>query len=289
MKKLLAALSIVATAGSAMGYNLVVYTAGPKPLSSALAKGFEKKTGIQVELFQSTAGKVMARYEAEKSNPRADVIISAAWGHAITLDAAGELAAYTSPNAATVPASLQTDTFVAQGAAALAIAYNTQSAAPMPSQWADLTKPVYKDQVSMPDPSKSGSALTLLQGLINQRGDAAWDMFEGLNANNMIIPGANKAALTPVLQGAKSVVFGAVDYIALGSKAKGETIEVIYPTDGTVLAPRPIMILKSSQNMDAAKQFIDYVLIEQGQNFVADRLILPARTDVLRSALVMTS
>ena len=41
-----------------------------------------------------------------------------------------------------------------------------------------------------------------------------------------------------------------------------------------------MMILKSSQNMDAAKQFIDYVLSEQGQNFVADRLILPARTDV---------
>lgn len=281
MKKILATLIFgLLSSTSVIAETLVVYTAGPKPLSSALAKGFEEKTGVKVELFQSTAGKVMARYEAEKANPKVDVIISAAWGHAITLDAAGDLLSYTSTNAAKVPASLKTNTYVAQGAAALAIAYNTNSGLPAPKKWADLSKPEYKNQVTMPDPSKSGSALTLLQGLVNKNGDAAWSMFEGLKANNMIVPGANQAALTPVLQGAKGVVFGAVDYIALGSKAKGEALDVIYPEDGTVLAPRPMMIVKSTANPDAAKRFIDYVLSEEGQNLVADRLILPARTDI---------
>ena len=282
MKKFLAALAVgVALSGqAAASETLVVYTAGPKPLSSSLAKAFEAKTGIKVELFQSTAGKVMARYQSEKANPHVDVIISASWGHAITLDKNGELLAYTSPNAAKVPASLKTATYVAQGAAALSIAYNTKSGLPAPSAWADLTKPEYKDQITMPDPASSGSALTLLQGLVTKNGDAAWDMFSKLKANGMIVPGANKAALTPVLQGAKGVVFGAVDYIVLGSKAKGESIEVVYPTDGTVLAPRPMMIVKSSQNQDAAKQFIDFALSEMGQEMVADQFLLPARTDI---------
>ena len=47
------------------------------------------------------------------------VMISAAWGDAITLDQAGELAAYASPESANVPAFLKTPTYVAQGAAAL--------------------------------------------------------------------------------------------------------------------------------------------------------------------------
>jgi iron(III) transport system substrate-binding protein len=96
----------------------------------------------------------------------------------------------------------------------------------------------------------------------------------------MIVPGANAAALNPVLQGAKSVVFGAVDYIALGLKKKGEKIEVVYPEAGTVLAPRPVMIVKSSKNQAAAKKFVDFVLSTEGQTLVAARYILPARTDV---------
>ena len=282
MKSFLATLAVGLTL-SAQAFaadTLTVYSAGPKPLSSGLAKAFEAKTGIKVELFQSTAGKIMARYQAEKANPQADVIISASWGHAITLDQDGDLLAYTSPNAAKVPAALKTGTYVAQGAAALAIAYNTKSGLPAPQQWADLTKAVYKDQVTMPDPAKSGSALTLVEGLVNLDKDKAWDLFSKLADNGLVVPGANKAALNPVLQGAKGVVFGAVDYIAIGLKAKGESIEIVYPSEGTVLAPRPVMIMKSTKNADAAKKFVDFVLSEEGQTMTAAQYILPARTDI---------
>ena len=64
-------------------------------------------------------------------------------------------------------------------------------------------------------------------------------------------------------------------------KAKGESLEIIHPSNGTVLAPRPIMILKSSKNINAAKQFVDYVLSKEGQELVAARLILPARSDIV--------
>lgn len=282
MKKFVAALSLgVALSAPALAAEpLVVYSAGPATLSSALAKGFEAKTGTRVEMFQSTAGKIMARYQAEKSNPHADVMISASWGHALTLDAAGELLAYQSPNAARVPDALKSDTYVAQGAAALSIAWNPQSGLPAPEHWADLAQPLYRGQVTMPDPAKSGSALTLVQGLVEQDGDNAWSLFEQLAANDLLIPGANKAALNPVLQGAKGVVFGAVDYIIIGAKAKGESIEVVYPSEGTVLAPRPVMILKSSKQAEIAKAFVDYVLSDAGQQLVAEQYILPARTDV---------
>jgi len=209
MKQLIAALAmgVVCAAPTFAAEPLVVYSAGPASLSSALAKAFEAETGTPVELFQSTAGKIMARYQAEKSNPHADVMISASWGHALTLAAADELLPYHSPNAAKVPDALKSDSYVAQGAAALAIAWNPNSGLPAPRHWADLTQPVYQGQVTMPDPAKSGSALTLVQGLVAQNADNAWSLFEHLAANDLLIPGANKAALNPVLQGAKGVVF----------------------------------------------------------------------------------
>lgn len=282
MKTFAAALTVgLALTTSAFAADpLVVYSAGPASLSSALANAFEAETGTPVELFQSTAGKIMARYQAEKSNPHADVMISASWGHALTLDEAGELLPYRSPNASSVPDALKSDHYVAQGAAALAIAWNPNAGLPAPQHWADLTHPAYKGQITMPDPAKSGSALTLVQGLVAQDEDNAWSLFEQLAANDLLVPGANKAALNPVLQGARGVVFGAVDYIVIGARAKGESIEVVYPDEGTVLAPRPIMILKSTRHAQAAKAFVDFMLSEKGQQLVAERYILPARTDI---------
>jgi iron(III) transport system substrate-binding protein len=282
MKKSLTLLvaSLAFTAQALAAERLTVYSAGPAPLSAELAKAFEDETGIQVDLFQSSAGKIMARYQAEKSNPQVDVIISASWDHAITLEAAGELLPYQSMNALMVPDSLKTASYVAQGAAALAIAYNPNSGLPKPAHWNDLTKPVYKGQVTMPDPAKSGSALTLVQGLVAQDATQAWQLFDGLAANEMLVPGANAAALNPVLQGAKGVVFGAVDYVVINAQAKGEDIDVVYPSEGTVLAPRPIMIPRSTQHVDAAEAFVDFLLSEQAQKMVAAQFILPARTDV---------
>lgn len=265
---------------AAYAETLTVYSAGPKGLSQELVQGFEKKTGATVEMYQATGGKIMSRYQAEKSNPHVDVMISSSMGHAITLDKAGELLAYQSPNAKTVPDFMKTDTYTAQGTAVLAIAYNTQSNLPMPKSWSDLTKPEYKNQITMPDPSKSGSSLELVQGFVQKDGDAAWTLLKALKDNGMLVQGPNNAALNPVLSGAKGVVFGAVDYIALGLKKKGETLNVVYPEDGTVVAPRPMMILKSTQHEALAKQFVDYVLSDEGQKLVADTLILPARSDI---------
>lgn len=276
------ATSIIAimAATSVSAEDLTVYSAGPKPLSAALAEAFTARTGITVNLFQSNSGKVMARYQAEKANPQADVIISASWGHAITLSEAGELLPYVSENAKSVPESLKTEDYVAQGAAAIAMVYNTTLDMPAPADWSDLTDEAYKDMVTMPDPAASGAALSLVQGLASQDSDATWKLLGDLTANGMIIPGANSAALNPVLSGARGVVFGAVDYIAIGQKADGEAIEVVYPETGTVLAPRPIMIPATTDQADEARQFVDFVLSEEGQALVADRMILPARTDI---------
>lgn len=259
--------------------TLTLYTAGPAPLAKSLAEGFEKNTGIKVNVFQATTGQIMARLEAEKANPQADVLISASWDTAVDMKAKGELLSYTSANASKVPSQLKDTHYVAQGAAALAIVWNNTSGKPRPSDWKDLSNPIYKDSINMPDPASSGSAFGLVASLTSHS-DYGWKYFESLKANNMSVPGANAQALNPVLQGAKSVVMGAVDYIALAAKAKGEKIEVIYPASGTVLEARPAMILKTARNVDGAKKFIDYVLSVEGQEMVANTLLLPARTDI---------
>lgn len=271
-------LSLAMAAGSAQA--LTLYTAGPGSLAKKLAAGYEKQTGVKVDVFQATTGKVMARLEAEQASPRADVLISASWDTANDLEQRGWLLEYQSPNAEQVPAQFKTPYYVAQGISALGIVWNTKSGTTEPKDWGDLAKPEFKDKVTTPDPSLSGASLDLLIGLQNAHAQQAWKLFEDLKANGMIIAGPNAQALTPVLQGAKAAVFGAVDYVSYGSVQDGESVKVIFPSSGTVIAPRPMMILKSSQQQKEAKAFIDYALSPEGQKLVADAWLMPARTDI---------
>jgi len=271
------ALVIGALSATTAFADVTVYTAGPQSLIDKLSEGFTKQTGVKVNVFQATTGKVMARIEAEASNPVVDVVISASWDTATDFAKRGWLVAYTSPNAEKVPDFLKSDTAVAQAVSGLGIVWNTKSGTPKPADWSDLAKPEYKDLVNIPDPAQSGSSFELTAALAAQDD---WQLFKALKANGAIIAGANAEALNPVLQGAKAAVFGAVDYIALNAQKKGESVEVIFPTSGTVIAPRPIMIMNWSKNQDDAKKFVDYMLSDEGQKAVADQMLMPARTDI---------
>lgn len=261
-------------------HALTLYTAGPGSLAKSLAAGFEKQTGIKVNVFQATTGKVMARLEAEQASPQADVLISASWDIAEDLQQRGWLQPYQSPNAAKVPDAFKTADYVAQGISALGIVWNSKSGTPEPKNWQDLTGPAFKDKVTTPDPALSGASLDLLAGLQNGEGEKAWTLFRQLKENGMVVSGPNAQAVTPVLQGAKAAVFGAVDYVTYNNIAQGEAVKVIFPASGTVVAPRPVMILKSSQHADDAKKFVDYVLSDEGQQQVANAWLMPARTDI---------
>ncbi|HHB8504730.1 TPA: ABC transporter substrate-binding protein [Klebsiella pneumoniae] len=275
---------VLAMALSAMmlssAHALTVYTAGPGSLAKSLASSFEQQTGVKVTVFQATTGKVMARLEAEQANPQADVLISASWDTAEDLHQRGWLLPFASANADQVPANLKSADYIAQGVSALGIVWNSKSGTPEPKEWRDLTQPAFKDKVTTPDPALSGASLDLLIGLQNSMGDQAWQLFDDLKKNGMVVSGPNAQAVTPVMQGAKAAVFGAVDYVSYGNIQQGESLKVIFPASGTVIAPRPMMILKTSQHADDAKAFIDYVLSPEGQARVADAWLMPARRDV---------
>ena len=98
--------------------------------------------------------------------------------------------------------------------------------------------------------------------------------------NGLTVPGANAAALEAVTTGEKGILIAGVDYNAYSSIADGEPINIYYPESGTVVNPRPAMIMKTAPNMENAEAFIDFLFSDEAQQLVADAYLLPGRSDV---------
>ena len=73
---------------------------------------------------------------------------------------------------------------------------------------------------------------------------------------------------------------GGVDYSAYSKKDKGEALEISLPLSGTTVSPRPVMIMKTSDNKEAAQAFVDFMFSEEAQQISASKYMIPANPEV---------
>lgn len=264
--------------------NLTVYLPAPAGLADELIAAFQAKTGVQVVMFQGTTGEILARLEAEAANPIADVVILASWSDGLNLRAQGGLLEYRPDGADLLHPGFASDdnTLFASSASAVGIAYNTTLVPELHADWADLAHEDHRDLLAFPDPERSGSASDFLGGYLNHRGadETGWATWEGLANNGMIIPGPNGPALESVVTGERGILVGGVDWNVFSAIERGEPINFYYPESGTVINPRPAMILNTTQNEENAKAFMDFLFSDEAQQLVVESFLIPGRSDI---------
>jgi iron(III) transport system substrate-binding protein len=178
------------------------------------------------------------------------------------------------------------NTLFGMSASAVGVVYNTLMIPDLSSThsatWEQLADDDFRDELAFPCPERSGSASDFLSGFIFNKGESAgWATWETMAEYGMIVPGANAAALESVITGARSILVAGVDWNAYAAINRGEPINFFYPAEGTVVNPRPAMILQTSNNLENAKAFLDYMLTDEAQQMIADVHLIPGRSDVL--------
>lgn len=280
------ALVLVRVAGAA---DLVVYSSAPGSLAKSLAKGYQRRTGRHVELYVSSTGKVMARLAAEAAHPHADVVILADWTAGLALARQGEVQPYRPERVVRQlrPQLAAAGPFLPIGGDLVSLVVNTSLVAPgqTPHDWFDLSGPQWRGRLTMPDPTLSGTASDFVIAFVSHEGSRGWEWFEALKANGCIWPGPNASALRPVEMGARSIMVAGVGHTALKAKLGGNSLDTVLPSGGVLMIPRPIIVMKSSRQIPAAEQFVDYALSEPGQTAVAKALLLPAVRTVKPAAV----
>ena len=173
------ALTIAAGGAAAQGKTqLLVYTALETDQLKAYQEGFNKAyPDIDLKWVRDSTGVITAKLLAEKANPQADAVMGVAASSLALLDKNGMLEAYKPLNLDAImsqyrdkknpPAWFGMDVWGAT------VCFNTVEAAkkniPKPETWKDLTKPVYKGQVVMPNPASSGTGFFDVTAWLTQR------------------------------------------------------------------------------------------------------------------------
>jgi iron(III) transport system substrate-binding protein len=287
IRTLLSAALGLALAGGAAAQKtqLTVYTALETDQLKAYEAGFTKvQPDIEIKWVRDSTGVITAKLLAEKANPQADVVMGVAASSLALLNTNGMLEPYAPLNLDGImsqyrdkknpPAWFGMDVWGAT------ICFNTVEAEkkklPKPETWKDLTKPIYKGQIVMPNPASSGTGYFDVTAWLTLFGDdkgkgGGWKFMDGLHEN--IAQYTHSGSRPCNMAAAGEYVMGiSFEYRANANKAKGAPIDLVFPKEGLGWDLEAFAIHKGTKKLDAAKKLAEWAaskdaMLLYGKNF----------------------
>ena len=273
------------TASLSYAQTVVLYSSNnTETIETALNVVKKRSPSLNVQQVTGGTGTLMKRIQAEAKNPRGDLLWSGGFG---TMGAYKEyLEPYKAPELAAIPAEFRgpDNLWVGTNLHVMVIMVNERQlkGLPAPKTWSDLMKPEWKGKFAITDPSKSGTAYLLVYGLLRQFGR---DGLEKIAANAVVTSSSGttyKGVASGEYAAGLTLEYAAQEYVAGGQKE----IKLVYPSEGSYLAPEGMFIVKGAKNMAAAKTLYNDLLSKEVQEaLLVKNFRRPTRTDIPVSKL----
>lgn len=274
----LMALGIVLAGCGEPKRSLVVYTAAETDQLAAYEASFkEVHPGIDIVWVRNSTGVATAKLLAEKKAPQADVVFAMAASSLIQLDDEMVLVPY-APKAAG-PRDPRFDDgrrvphWVGEALLSSAICVNTAEIAkrhvPVPQTWDDLTKPIYRGMISMPDPGASGVGLFTVAAWLQMWGEAnGWDYMDRLNKNIVAYSHSGSKPCKDAARGEVPIGIS-FDFRASKTESEGAPIVVVVPKEGTGWDLEATAIVAGTKHRPEAEAFLDWAMSEDAMRLYA--------------------
>lgn len=265
---LLASTTMAGAALAQASGTITVYTSQPVEQMDTVVAAFNgDHPEIEVEVFRTGTTELMAKLQAEfaAGGTPADVMLIADAVAMTQLKDEGRLLAYPEAQVNGLPeAVIDPDmTFFGTKLITTGIVYNTDLVDTPPASWADLTAPEVASSLIMPSPLYSGAAVIHV-GTMVQQPEFGWEWYETLAENGAVAGQGNGTVIEAVARGEKA--YGIIiEYMAMNAKAEGSPVDFVFPEEGVSSITQPVAILAGSDNVEAAKVFVDWQLGEAAQ------------------------
>jgi iron(III) transport system substrate-binding protein len=281
--RFLAALLFVAALGacspkSSGTQELVVYTAAEADQLPRYAEAFGKAhPEIHLVWVRDSTGIVTAKLLAEKSTPHADVVFALAATSMMQLDAQGLLAPYTPKGEDRVDARFrdpaQPPHWTGEALWSAALCVNTvelaKRALPMPASWEDLTKPIYRKAITMPDPASSGTGYLAVSAWLQVFGEErGWAFMDALDHNVTEYAHSGSKPCKDAASGETPIGIS-IDFRAAQLKAQGYPIAVVVPNEGVGWDIESTALVAGRPENPGAKLFVDWAISDEAMKLYA--------------------
>lgn len=261
--------------------ELTIYSSVEPDNLKIFSENFSKAhPSIKVNWVRDSTGVIQARVIAEKDNPRNDVFFGHAATDLLSLDQMGMFLPYLPKSVDKLDARYRDKksppTWTGLWGFAAAVCFNTVEAQkrniPRPTKWADLANPVYRGQITMPNPISSGTGFLNVAGWIQIMGkDKAWAFMDQVHNNIASYTHSGSKPCNQVAAG-EYVVGISLPGRAAALKTKGAPIEAVIPEDGIGWEMQGAAIMKSTKNQADAKTFVDWAVSEGAMESYASRV-----------------
>jgi putative spermidine/putrescine transport system substrate-binding protein len=154
----------------------------------------------------------------------------------------------------------------------------------VPTSWADLLKPEYKNTVVYLDPRTAGAGQVVVFAAAYGNGGSVDNIKPGIDYLGQLHRAGNVQRVegtTPYAKFLKGEIPIWIGYENDGLKAKhidgmGDAVEVVTPKEASVAAPYAISLVKNAPNPNAGKLWLNYIMSETGQGTFAQGFVRPS-------------
>jgi iron(III) transport system substrate-binding protein len=274
-----AATTAAATPGaSVVTGSITVYAALTQANADALKAAYEKAyPGATVNFYAAGTGAIVSKVAAEEraGGIQADVLFLADPTAMQDFVNDNRIEKYTPAGAQGLPQGTVDPNGYYTGVLIFnnVIIWNTKSGTPKPADWTDLTKSAYQGKIEIGDPSYSGTTFIQVAALSKKYG---FDFFKQLKQNGAVVTQSTNTVGNDVASGQYTVGI-TLDSVARPLVQKGSPVEMIWPASGAVPVPAPVGIVKGTKHEEGARQFIEWLLSDDGQKTLISLGYTPVR------------
>jgi iron(III) transport system substrate-binding protein len=259
--------------------RLVIYTAYEENELKTFWEEFRKDLpdlAAKASYIRGSTGPTIARLEAERANPQADVVWGVFNDYLTGAAKKGLLEPYAAKESEAIGARFKHPENMWQGVTLLTVAFavNQKRVAelklPGPRTWTDLVDPKYKGHIVMSNPSTSGTAYLLLASHVTRLGeDKAFEYYTALDKNLAQVTKSGGAPGRMAASGETPIGI-ALAYEVEVAKKQGAPIDIVYPSDGVAWTFEGNALVRGAKNRENARRFLDWAVSKSAMGAYAE-------------------
>lgn len=270
--------------------TLLVYTASRKELYEPYLTSFKAEhPDIKIEVINDSTSKITEKFLAEKGDPQADVIWAVAATSLLRAATEGMLEPYAPQGLNRVNLKMRDSNdppllvglYVYMSAFCVNTAELTARGLPMPTSWADLANPIYKNSLVMPDPSISGTGYLAVAAFLQLMGEEkGWAYMNALHDN---ITWYTRSGSAPCGLAAEGKVPIGISFgeEAARQRLAGHPIEAVFPQEGSGWEMDAVALVRKNVIKPEAKVFLDWAISDNAMRAYAHNFpVTSVPTDV---------